>query len=94
MSSKKQEIVDSFYKSYGTDSGIIFGIKERSIVEAIVGFVLRQTVEDKDNFAISFACWLKTPEGKMYEATGISAQALLDKYKDRPFINTFDIEQQ
>ena len=36
----KEEIVNKLYAAYGTDSGILFGIKERSIVEAIVDFTL------------------------------------------------------
>lgn len=52
------------------------------------------TDAERDNFAISFAGWLKGAEGQMYEATGMSAYALLEKYKSRPFINTFNPEQQ
>lgn len=37
---KKEEIVNSIYAAYGTDSGILFGIKERSVVDAIVEFTL------------------------------------------------------
>lgn len=43
-------------------------------------------VGDKDHFAISFAVWLRGAEGQMYEATGMSAYALLEKYKSRPYI--------
>ena len=36
----KEEIVNKLYAAYGTDSGILFGIKKREIVEAIVDFTL------------------------------------------------------
>lgn len=36
------EIVSKLYKAYGTDSGILFGIKERVVVEAIVKFTLSE----------------------------------------------------
>jgi hypothetical protein len=38
----KKAIVDSIYKAYGSDSGVLFGIKERSIVEAIVEFTINR----------------------------------------------------
>jgi hypothetical protein len=50
--------------------------------------IIKNLQDEKDNFAISFVCWLKGEEGQMYEATGMSAYALLEKYKDRPFIST------
>ena len=34
------EIVDDLYRMYGTDSGVLFGISERIIVEKIVRFAL------------------------------------------------------
>ena len=38
----KKTIVDSIYKAYGSDSGVLFGIKERKIVEAIVEFTINK----------------------------------------------------
>lgn len=43
--------------------------------------------EEKDLLALNFATWLFGPEGQMYKATGMSAYALLQKYKDRPYID-------
>lgn len=40
------KIVDSIYKAYGTDSGILFGIKERDITKAIVEFTVNR-IEDE-----------------------------------------------
>ena len=38
----KDQIVTDIYESYGTDSGVLFGIKEKSSVEAIVEFTIRR----------------------------------------------------
>ena len=47
----KEEIVNDIYAAYGSDSGILFGIKEKSVVEAIVEFTLNRVEPDqeKDN---------------------------------------------
>jgi len=42
MKQKQDEIVDSIYKAYGSDSGVLFGIKERDAVKAIVEFTLNR----------------------------------------------------
>ncbi len=47
MTQLKNEIVNKLYNSFGTDSGILFGIKERQIVETIVEFTLESTQQDK-----------------------------------------------
>lgn len=45
--------------------------------------------EERDNFSISFAIWaLHDPQAKSYQEAGITAYGLLEKYKDRPYINT------
>jgi len=44
-------------------------------------------IEEKDNFAISFAVWaLHNPDAKALQAAGITAYGLLEKYKSRPYI--------
>lgn len=45
----KEQIVDSIYKAYGTNSGILFGIKERMIVEAIVEFTIKKLIQEPTN---------------------------------------------
>jgi hypothetical protein len=44
----KKAIVDGIYKAYGSDSGVLFGIKERSIVEAIVEFTINKINSKRD----------------------------------------------
>lgn len=45
--------------------------------------------EDKNHFAISFACWaLYDPQAQSYLSAGITALGLLEKYLDRPYIST------
>ena len=39
-------LMNKLYKSYGTDSGILFGIKDRSVVEAIVTFTLDEIIQE------------------------------------------------
>lgn len=52
-------------------------------------------VEERDNFAISFAVWaLHDPQAKAYQEAGITAYGLLEKYKSRPFIDTINIQNQ
>lgn len=58
----KEQIVNDIYKAYGTDSGILFGIKEREIVAAIVEFTLRRI----------------DPEIEIYRQKLIDVQFLLD----------------
>lgn len=38
----KEQIVKKLYASYGTDSGVLFGISDKQVVEAIVGFTILQ----------------------------------------------------
>jgi hypothetical protein len=38
----KKAIVDDIYNAYGSDSGVLFGITERGIVEAIVEFTINR----------------------------------------------------
>ncbi len=40
------KIVSELYKMYGTDSGILFGIKERQIVTNIVNLTVRQCLNE------------------------------------------------
>lgn len=42
-----EEIVDKIYAAYGTDSGVLFGIRERAIVSAIVKFTLKQVHKEE-----------------------------------------------
>lgn len=41
------DITNKLYAAYGTDSGILFGIKERQIVEAIVKFTMAEILLDE-----------------------------------------------
>jgi hypothetical protein len=41
--SKEKEIVENLYKRFGTDSGILFGIKERAVVEMLVNMIVEQS---------------------------------------------------
>jgi len=36
------EILESIYKAYGSDSGVLFGIKEKEIVKAIIEFTINR----------------------------------------------------
>lgn len=46
------------------------------------------TQEERDNFAISFAIWcLYDPQAHFYQNAGLTAYQLLEKYKDRPFVD-------
>ena len=38
----KEQIVNDIYSSYGSDSGVLLGIKERDVVKAIVEFTLNR----------------------------------------------------
>ncbi len=38
----KEQIVNDIYSTYGSDSGVLFGIKERDVVKAIVEFTLNR----------------------------------------------------
>ncbi len=50
--------------------------------------------EDKDNFAISFAVWvMHDQQAKAYLNSGCSAYQLLEKYKDRPYIDNDSSKQ-
>lgn len=40
--SMADEILNKIYAAYGSGSGILFGIKEREIVEAIIKFTLSE----------------------------------------------------
>jgi len=42
MNEKVNNIMDKLYKTYGTDTGILFGITDKNIVEAIVDFTLNE----------------------------------------------------
>lgn len=47
------------------------------------------TEEERDNFAIAYAIWVKyDAQAQMYLDSGVTAYKLLELYKDRPFINT------
>lgn len=51
--------------------------------------------EDRDNFAISFAVWaMHNTQAQAYQAAGISAYDLLEKYKSRPFIDIENTSNQ
>jgi hypothetical protein len=60
----KEKIVDSIYKAYGTDSGILLGIKERGVVEAIVEFTINRlhpatpAATDAKSDAVGVLDWL------------------------------------
>jgi 2,3-bisphosphoglycerate-independent phosphoglycerate mutase len=41
--SNTEQVLEKLYAAYGTDSGILFGIKEKDIVKAIVEFTLNQS---------------------------------------------------
>ena len=42
-----QKIVDRMYAEYGTDLGILFGIKDREIVELIVSITMKFSLEEE-----------------------------------------------
>ena len=48
MEQLKNEILGKLYAAYGTDSGILFGIKDRKVVDVIVEFVLNHVSESED----------------------------------------------
>src|SRR5579862_804889 len=52
------------------------------------------TQEELDVAIIQFAVWLKGTEGKMYESMHLSAQKLLNTYRDRPYKNDDNTEKQ
>ena len=57
------EILESIYKAYGTDSGILFGIREKDIVKAIIEFTInRITPETPSEEWISEDYWKKRCE--------------------------------
>lgn len=37
-----QSILDKIYATYGTDSGILFGIKNKWVVETIIEFTIKE----------------------------------------------------
>lgn len=50
---------------------------------------MAQELEERDNFAIAFAGWVKhDPQAHAYQEAKVSAGELLRLYKDRPYINT------
>ena len=57
------EIVDSIYKAYGTDSGILFGIKEKSITKAIVEFTVNRIGDERQKLLDSNRELLEAIEG-------------------------------
>ena len=48
MENKTEYILDSIYKSYGSDSGILLGIKDKQVVKAIVEFAVNRCEEIED----------------------------------------------
>ena len=67
----KKQIVNDIYKAYGTDSGILFGIKERETVTAIVEFTLNR-IDESVNHNETL-----TPTNKDWYNAGIMAQRIL-----------------
>ena len=67
----KEQIVNDIYKAYGTDSGILFGIKERETVTAIVEFTLNR-IDESVNHNETL-----TPTNKDWYNAGIMAQRIL-----------------
>lgn len=51
--------------------------------------------EDADNFAMSFVVWaLHDPQAKAYLEAGCTTYQLLEKYKNRPYIDTANPSNQ
>ena len=67
----KEQIVNDIYKAYGTDSGILFGIKERETVTAIVEFTLNR-IDESVNHNETL-----TPTNKDWYNAGIMAQRII-----------------
>lgn len=56
---------------------------------------ITRLTEEKDNFAISFAVWaMHNTQAQAYQAAGITAYNLLEKYKSRPYIDTENTDNQ
>ncbi len=43
----KDQIVNEIYEAYGSDNGVLFGIKERDVVKAIVEFTLNRCNQNR-----------------------------------------------
>jgi len=49
----------------------------------------KYTEEERDLFAIAFCCWYSYAEdAQVYKAQKLSANKLLELYKDRPYLRT------
>jgi hypothetical protein len=48
MTEKAKRITDKIYRLYGTDSGIVFGIEDRSVIEAVVEATLMIVDNEED----------------------------------------------
>ncbi len=79
--------------------GLVHPTVAKSQLIALLSTTIKETVtdgvdEDKDNFAISFAVWvLHDQQAKSYLNSGCSAYQLLEKYKDRPYIDNDSSKQ-
>ncbi len=64
----KEQIVNDIYSSYGSDSGVLFGITERDVVKAIVEFTLNRCNPEQEatvgqqvgEWKVKFIEWLST----------------------------------
>ena len=78
----KEEIINNLYAAYGSDSGILFGIRERPIVEAIIDFFinhsdLHSVVAERDEYRKALET-IAANRPSTY--SGDAIRALLDKY--------------
>ena len=44
---KVKKIMDKIYAAYGSDSGVLFGIKDTKTVKAIIRFTVQEIEEDE-----------------------------------------------
>lgn len=46
MDRRATRIADKLYAAYGTDTGVLFGITDRSIIESIIRFTLERAIKN------------------------------------------------
>jgi hypothetical protein len=94
MSNTPEEILGNIYKSYASDSGVLFGIKEKSAVKAIIEFTIRRleppAVPDEKRFTnesitpVGEQSWASTPSAPMNDAVERHAIEFANFIGDRP----------
>ncbi len=85
INKKVDKITEEIYKAYGTDTGILFGIKDKSAVKAVIKYAVERTVINLcDNCAQGFeSCRAKQGEIIFGESIGndnvISCKGFYDR---------------